>query len=185
MPATPRPAHPDRRQQANRAYLWELHGRRLHGFALLLTLGNRVLAARLSADALAGAAQRGGQLRHPERAAAWLRAAVLRGLPRRLPVPPPTDERSLETLLVDRAVAGGLAALTPRERAALVASGIERLDRRDVEDIVGRFGAAFDRLLSRAQARYVEAYTVAQVGEGRPPGPLVTRIHDIAQRVLG
>ncbi len=186
MPATAVPADRNRRQQATRAFFWELHGRRLHGFALLLTLGNRVLAARLSADALAAAAQRGGQLRHPERAAAWLRAAVLRGLPRHLAVPTPEEERlALEPLLVDRAVADGLAALRPRERAALVASGIERLDRRDVEDIVGRSGGAFDRLLARAQERYVEAYSAGPVGDARPAGPIVTRVHDIAERALG
>jgi DNA-directed RNA polymerase specialized sigma24 family protein len=186
MPATARQTPPDARQRATRAFFWELHGRRLHGFALLLTLGNRALAARLSSDALAAAAQRGGQLRHPERAAAWLRATVLRRLPRRHPVPSPAEERlALEPLQVDRAVADGLAALSPRERAAIVASDVELLDRRDVEDIVGRSGAAFDRLLAAARERYMQAYTAAPVGEATPAGPLVERVRDIAVRVLG
>src|SRR5262245_49203152 len=55
----------------------ELHGRRLHGFALLLTLGDRAEAARLASDALDAGVARVDELRHPERAAAWLRRRVV------------------------------------------------------------------------------------------------------------
>src|SRR5690606_20820527 len=61
-----------------RAAFDELHGSRLHGFALLLTLGDRARAARLAGEALAAAEPRIDALRHPERAAAWLRAHVVR-----------------------------------------------------------------------------------------------------------
>ena len=55
----------------------ELHGSRLHGFAQLLVLGDRHAAAKLASDALADGAARVDELRHPERAAAWLRRRVV------------------------------------------------------------------------------------------------------------
>ena len=69
-PADPQP-------ELVRAAFRDLHGARLYGFALLVTLGDRGRAARLSATALAAGASRLADLRHPERAAAWLRARVL------------------------------------------------------------------------------------------------------------
>jgi DNA-directed RNA polymerase specialized sigma24 family protein len=172
-------------QAEARASFRELHGRRLHGFALLVTLGNRPLAARLSAEALAAAALRRHELRHPERAAAWLRARVLSGLPRRVREPSPADERvALEPLDVDRAVIDGLAALSVRERAALVASDVERLDARDVADLVGRSGRALERLLSGARRRYMRAHAAAPLADASPDGQLVARIRDVAHRAL-
>lgn len=163
-----------------------LHGRRLHGFALLLILGDRRLAARLSADALACADPHLAQLRHPERAAAWLRARVLRRMPRRSPPPSPAEERAaLELLGADAATVGGLAALGSRERAALIAADIERLDPRDVETIVARRGAALERLLVRARRRYVEAYAAAGTAAGaHAEGPLVRRVRSVAERTM-
>lgn len=163
----------------------ELHGRRLHGFALLLTLGDQALAARVSARALAAGAARGGELRHPERAAAWLRSQVVAGLPRRMREPSPAEERvALEPLAVDRAVIDGLAALSVRERAALVASEIERLDPRDVEAVVGRSGRRFERLLGQARRRYIRAHSAAPLPDAMPDGPLATRVRDAAGRAL-
>lgn len=164
----------------------ELHGRRLHGFALLVTLGNRPLAARLSAEALAAAAERSRDLRHPERAAAWLRARVLSRLPRRAREPSPADERvALEPLDVDRAVIDGLAALSVRERAALVAADVERLDHRDVAVLVGRSGRGLERVLTGARMRYMRAHAAAPLADASPDGELVLRVRDIAQRALG
>jgi DNA-directed RNA polymerase specialized sigma24 family protein len=163
----------------------ELHGRRLHAFALLVTLGNRPLAARLSAEALAAAAVQSRDLRHPERAAAWLRARVLSRLPRRVHEPSPADERvALEPLDVDRAVIDGLAALSVRERAALVAADLERLDPRDVSVLVGRSGPALERVLTGARRRYMRAHTAAPLADASSDGQLVARIRDIAQRAL-
>ena len=147
----------------------DVHGRRLHGFALLLTLGDRALAARLVADALATAATRTGELRHPERAAAWLRARVLRGMPHRRHVRSPAEER---------------AALDARERAALIAADVELLDPRDVETIAGRHGERLERLLVRARRRYL-AYAPAPIGvDADADGTLVRRIRAVAARTM-
>ena len=163
----------------------ELHGRRLYGFALLLTLGDRGWAARLAGNALAAAAARSNELRHPERAAAWLRAHVVASLPRRTRELQPAEARvALEPLGVDHAVIEGLATLTIRERAALVAADVEHLDRRDVEAIVGRAGVALERLLVHARGRYLDAQAVAAAGTDRADGPLIARIHADARRAL-
>ena len=119
----------------------DVHARSLHGFALLLTLGDRPQASRLAESALARASGRVGELRHPERAAAWLRRHVVRGartgrLRRRAPA------SRLAELGADAAMMRALASLSPRERAALLASDVERLDRRDVASVVARDGSA-------------------------------------------
>lgn len=164
----------------------ELHGRRLHGFALLLTLGDRSLAARLTADALGSGMNEANGLRHPERAAAWLRARLLDGMPRRHRRPSPAEERAgLDPLGVDRAVVDGLAAIGPRERAALVAIDVERLDERDAATIVGRHGAALERLLTRARARYLDACASVPAPSARGPrGSTVRRIRAVAARTM-
>jgi DNA-directed RNA polymerase specialized sigma24 family protein len=160
----------------------ELHARRLHGFALLLVLGDRARAARLAADALAAAAERIDTLRHPERAAAWLRQHAVRhaGGER---ASRPADPRVLADLGADPGVIAALALLGPRERAALIASAVEGLDRRDVATIVGRNGATLDRLLRRARGRYVAGYA-AVTPPSAGDGPLAARIHAVAERAM-
>ena len=167
-----------------RAAFRELHARRLHGFAQLLVLGDRPVAARLAADALASGAQNVDTLRHPERAAAWLRRHVVdhagssaAGASRAV------DRHVLGDLGVDDGVVAGLALLGRHERAALIASAIERLDRRDVAAIVGRDGGTLDRLLRRARQRYLRGYT-AIAREPVSDGPLTARIREVAQRTL-
>ncbi len=54
----------------------ELHADRLFGFAMIVTLGDATRAGKLAAEALAKGIQRIDQLRHPVRAAAWLRGTV-------------------------------------------------------------------------------------------------------------
>jgi DNA-directed RNA polymerase specialized sigma24 family protein len=166
--------------EAARAAFRELHGRRLNGFALLLTLGDRPTAARLASDALAAGVARIGELRHPERAAAWLRRRVVENV--RVGRNGPSNARILLELGVEEPVVAALAALDRHERAALIASAVERLDARDVAVIVGRDGSALDRLMRRARDRYVRAY-VAQPGEP-PEGPIVTRVHSLARRAM-
>jgi DNA-directed RNA polymerase specialized sigma24 family protein len=168
-----------------RAAFRELHARRLHGFALLLVLGDRAHAARLAADALTAAAAQVDALRHPERAAAWLRQQVVRhangtrpGRGRR-----PVEPGVLADLGADAGVVAGLALLAPRERAALIASAIERLDRRDVATIVGRDGTALDRILRRARQRYIAGY-VAVMPEAVGDGPLTARIHAVTRQTM-
>lgn len=163
----------------------ELHGVRLHGFALLVTLGNRSLAARLTADALVAATDQVDALRHPERAAAWLRARLVRSLPRRHRDPSPGERRAgLDPLGVDDAVGAGLSAIGPLERAALVASTVERLDRRDVETIVGRTGARLDRLLARGRRGYLATWSAAAAGQAIGSGPVAERVRSVATRTM-
>lgn len=78
-----RPGDPDLLLAAFR----DLHAARLHGFALVLALGERPTAANLAAETLRHVAPDAPRLRHPERAAAALRAELYRrarrlGLPR-------------------------------------------------------------------------------------------------------
>jgi DNA-directed RNA polymerase specialized sigma24 family protein len=163
----------------------ELHGPSLHGFALLLTLGERRPAAVLAADALDGAAAQLASLRHPERAAAWLRRRVTRsagGGDRRLA----SAERlaALHDMEVSPAALAGLSALSRLERAGLIAVAVERLDLRDVGTIVGRDGKRLDRLLRTARRRYLAGATASPADLEGPPGPIRQRIAASAARTM-
>jgi DNA-directed RNA polymerase specialized sigma24 family protein len=161
----------------------EVHARSLHGFALLFTLGDRSRATRLTESALADAAGRVDNLRHPERAATWLRGRVVRQARTRvrLRLRPPVGR--LAELGADEAVMRALAVLSQRERAALLASDVERFDRRDVASIVAVDGRALEGLLRHARERYFRAYADSAAGEV-PDGPTVLRIRAIAHRHL-
>lgn len=165
----------------------DLHGTRLHGFALLLTLGDRRQAARLASEALAAGGAQAGELRHPERAAAWLRRRVTRDARRAgrsLRDAGPGGQRTLEPLGVDPAAFAGLAALTLRERAALIADSIERLDRRDTATVVDLGGQRLDRLMQRARGRYVTTVADALDDGSFTDGPTAGRIRAVAARAL-
>ena len=180
IPTDPLPApSPDRVRVAFR----ELHARRLHGFARLLVLGDRALAARLAAEALAAGTRRIDALRHPERAAAWLRQHVVDHAGSAAGGAEAAGRNALGDLGADDGVVAGLALLDRRERAALIASAIERLDRRDVATIVGRDGGALDQLLHNARRRYLEGYT-AVIRDPVSDGPLTARIRAVAQHAL-
>lgn len=162
----------------------DLHGSRLHGFATLLTLGDRRRAAILAADALRAGSAHLTTLRHPERAAAWLRGHVVRHAGRRVPDLPVAERVArLTDLGVSAAALAGLAALDVRERAALIASQVERLDRRDVATIVGPDGARLDRLVQRAMERYFAGHGAAP-DDAPPPGPVADRVRAAAARIL-
>jgi DNA-directed RNA polymerase specialized sigma24 family protein len=161
----------------------EVHARSLHGFALLLTLGDRARATRLTEGALADAAGRVDDLRHPERAATWLRGRVVRQARTRFWLRRRLSVGRLAELGADDAVMRALAVLTQRERAALIASEIERFDRRDVASVVSLDGPTLDGLLRRARERYFRAYADAAPSEV-PDGPTVLRIQAIAHRHL-
>lgn len=163
----------------------DLHGGRLHGFALLLTLGDRRRAAGLAADAIAAASKHLPELRHPERAAAWLRQRVTRAGgsgDRRVPI----AERlaALDELGVGAAALAGLSGLTRTERAALIATAIERIDRRDVAQIVGQDGDRLDRTLRRARRRYLRGATATPDPLDGPAGPIRQRIAASAARTM-
>lgn len=164
----------------------DLHGRRLHGFALLLTLGDAPRAAQLAADALSAGAERIEELRHPERAAAWLRARVVAASSRMGKSPRRTNGRlvPMADLGAEPAVVAGLSALSHLERAALVAASLERLDRRDVATIIGKSGAELERVLARARRRYAAAYAAVAGPDAGAGGPLTARLHAIAQRTM-
>jgi DNA-directed RNA polymerase specialized sigma24 family protein len=170
-----------------RAAFRELHGPRLHGFALLLTLGDQSAAARLAGDALAAGTARMAELSHPERAAAWLRQRVVRqaGHLGRVAIARPDRRRAaLEELGVDDAAYAGLTALGLRERAALVATTVERLDRRDVATIIGLDGTRLERLVQRARRRAMNAGASVHGERPASDGRLVTRIRAISKRTL-
>lgn len=171
-----------------RAAFRELHGTRLHGFALLLTMGDRARAARLTGEALAAGTARTTELRHPERAAAWLRRRVTRNA-RRSTRPARAGSaaegrRALGELGVEAAAFAGLSSLSTRDRAALVADSVERLERGDVATIVGVDGARLDRLIRRVRARYAAVVADALDDASAASGPLVERIQAIAARAL-
>jgi DNA-directed RNA polymerase specialized sigma24 family protein len=171
-----------------RAAFRELHGTRLHGFALLVTLGDRARAARLAGEAIAAGTARTSELRHPERAAAWLRRRVTRNARRggRSSSRAVAEGRAaLEELGADAAAFAGLSALSTRDRAALVADSIERLDRGDVATIMGVDGARLDRLIRRVRQRYAATVAAALNDEAALNGPTAIQIQAIAARALG
>ncbi|MGH2462922.1 MAG: hypothetical protein ACRDFZ_04765 [Candidatus Limnocylindria bacterium] len=165
--------------------LVELHGERLHGFALLVTLGDRTLAGMLTAEALARGAERIGQLRHPERAAAWLRATLTsaaRGPAWGHRRPPETERReALLALGVDPPTYDALASLDVRGRAAVTAATIEGFGPADVHEIVGS-----DARVRHARRDYLTAYLAAsRTRDAKPPaGALTARVNAIAAPVL-
>jgi DNA-directed RNA polymerase specialized sigma24 family protein len=168
-----------------RAALRTIHAPSLHGFALLLTLGDRHSAAALTAAAFRAADERADALRHPERAAAWLRAEITRRAGRhdsRIDA----DERmaALGPIGVTSPVLAGLASLERAERAALVATWVERLDQRDVATIVGRDGDRLDTLLRRARARYLEGHAAAPTDGHRPSGRVADAVRSAAARAM-
>ena len=171
----------------------DLHGSRLHGFAILVTLGEARSAEQAAGDALAAGARQAAALRHPERAAAWLRARTLRGLPRGISRDASaevlTRREALARLGVDDSVFEGLAALGIQARAALVASAIERFEPKDIETILGAGPAGTRRTISEARNRYLGV--VADLSEAQPAassedanGELATRVHAVAARTI-
>lgn len=163
----------------------ELHGKRLHGFALLVTLGDETLAGILTAEALASGAERIEQLRHPERAAAWLRASLAEAA--REPAwghqrPSQTERRdALLALGVGPATYDALASLDVRGRAAVAAATVEGFAAADVHEIVGR-----DERVRRARRDYLTAYLAASRTRNTPPtaGALTARVREAAAPVL-
>ena len=166
--------------EVQRAAFRELHGARLHGFALLLVLGDRGSAARLAAEAIAAAARDVATHRHPERAAAWLRARVVANAASVRGVASDRRPVEIDELSVGRGTFAGLAAVGRRERAALIAADVERLDLADVATIVARSGPRLDDLLQRARARFLVAATGAD--DDGPTGSITERLRVAAAR---
>ena len=171
----------------------DLHGPRLNGFAQLVTLGDTRAAERAAGFALAAGAVQAAALRHPERAAAWLRARTLRLLRERGSLrrgtPVETRRAALAALGADEVVYRGLAGLSIEARAALVASAIERFDPIDVETILDAAPAAARHAVARARDRYLRLATRGSAEEPeadpwQPMGELAGRVQDVAARAF-
>lgn len=160
-----------------------LHARNLDGFALLMCLGDLHLARRLAGEALAAGLEHLSEHRHPERAAAWLRARVVAALPRQVRI----EARGIDALAeigAVEAVARALAQLPRVERAAFVAREIEGFDLRDAAVVIGRDAVALDALLAAARQRYLRAYL--DLNPPLPPiGPITQRVHEAGAVVTG
>ena len=169
-----------------RAAFRDVHGARLHGFALVLALGDRHAAGRLTADTFAALAGEASRLRHPERAAAALRAELLRrarGLRART-----VSEAELQTLThlgVDGDTAAALGQLTVVERASVLASAIERFSDEDVAVILGVSPARARQVTGRARRRYVEHHATTDTGDAPREGSIVARVQAAAARAMG
>lgn len=179
----------DRERDLLRAAFRDLHGARLHGFALLVAAGDRSRAASAAADALVAGTARAGELRHPERAAAWLRArvvATLRHGARPKDGLAPAARAALFELGASDAVADALATLTPEERAALVAAVIEGLEPIDVETILAATPGRARRAVARARDRYLQSVHAALDAQPWPsPGALAARVQRVAGQAMG
>ncbi len=165
----------------------DLHAARLHGFALVLVLGDRRFAASLSADAIALVSSDAARLGHPERAAASLRQHVLKLARRRGPRPVLNDERlaTLGQLGVDRAAAAAVGRLSMIERAALLAGQIEGFAEDDVATILGMSPSRARRAVVRARRQFIARHTEEAPDLGGPVGEIGERVRHTAARAMG
>ena len=173
-----------------RAAFWDTHAARLHGFALLITVGDRQRAASAAATAMAAGAERAAELRHPERAAGWLRHQVIRELRRtRLSLNLSAKERhaALLALGVTKPVISSLEGLTVERRAALVAGTLEGLGLPDLATTLDTDLIRASRAVEAARREYLAIAAGAAIAPAKtaPSGPLAERIRDIAARALG
>jgi hypothetical protein len=172
-----------------RAAFWDTHAARLHGFALLITIGDRQRAASAAATAMAAGAERAAELRHPERAAGWLRHQVIRELRRTRRTPNlAAKERhaALRGLGATKAVISSLEGLTVERRAALVAGTLEGLGLPDVATILDTDLIRASRAVEGARREYLAAAArEATPAKSAGPGPLAQRIGMISARALG
>ena len=77
---------------------------------------------------------------------------------------------------VSPAVLTALQHLSLRQRAALLAHDVERLDRQDVATILRASDTAVARLLGRGRRLYLGAYATAVQDEALPSGPHAQQI---------
>ena len=154
----------------------DVHERRLHGFALLLTLGDRSAAAELARAALREAEPRIEELGHPERGAVWLRRHVLKHAPKRADGggrgpfrrsrPAPHSPDGIAEIGADGVLVEALARLDLQSRAALILQDVERFREVDVADALGTDRRAVEKLVREARAKYSQAYTAAAARHG-------------------
>jgi DNA-directed RNA polymerase specialized sigma24 family protein len=165
----------------------DAYAARLHGFALLLTVGDEPRAAAAAIAALE-AGERAAELQHPEQAAAWLRRQVIAELRRTWPTPslPPEERRAaLGRMAVGEPLISALESMSAEHRAALVAGTIEGLGMADVAttldtDLAGAYVAVEGARLDYMTA----AERMAAPGPAATPGPLAKRISEIRARAV-
>jgi hypothetical protein len=163
----------------------DLHNKRLYGFALLLTLGDEPQAATLTGSALREGGRRVSELRHPERAAAWLRARVVRASRETAAGESPAERTAvLRQLAVQDHVAAGLGSLDRLARAAVIAASIEGMSLPDVAAIVGQPARRVQRLLRDARAAYAHHAAAAMSPDEAPRGTTVDRVRSAVARTL-
>lgn len=193
MTSTPRSAVSQVPESKLAGAFRELHGKRLHGFALLVSLGEVGPSERVAAEALEAGAAQASALRHPERAAAWLRARALRGLHqgvgRREAATPAQRREALAALGVDDAMYRGLESLSLEARAALVASAVERFEPIDIETILGVSAPAARKVITRARDQYLQVVHAHPTDQGSFPqgvadGVLATRVREVTERAM-
>jgi hypothetical protein len=190
---TTAPAVPHDLREADllRAAFRDLHAARLHGFALLVTLGDRARAAPAAGKAMASGTQRAAELRHPERAAAWLRRVVMKELRGTRPSRQLSKAERHAALIEMGAAEPAIAALedlTQERRAALVAGIVERFALADVATILDTDLVGAQRALLGARREYTTA-TVHFMRElpnaAVPAGLLADMVDQVAARAVG
>ena len=188
---TTTPASDPRGAELLRAAFRDVHGPRLHGFALLLSLGDRNRAAAAASRAISAGMDRADELRHPERAAAWLRARVLREM-RFAGGAGPQSIASRDAAMGDvglaEPAADALAHLSIEQRAALISSAIEGLELGDVATVLDRGLSGTRRSIHAARAAYLAAATHWLHGTdvaALPGGELSRRVDEAATWAVG
>jgi DNA-directed RNA polymerase specialized sigma24 family protein len=140
---------------------------------------------------LAAGAARAGELRHPERAAAWLRSRVVDAL-RRAPegrIHTPAERRAvLLGLGTPEASVAALEGLSLEDRAALVAGSVERFTLTDVAVILGRDPSTARRILHAARRRYLaeaDHWMADLPAAATPGGEIAERVERVAAGAMG
>jgi hypothetical protein len=174
-----------------RAAFSDLHAARLHGFALLVTVGDRARAAQAAATAVAAGADRAAELRHPERAAAWLRRRAMKELRRARPSRHLSQAERRAALVEIGAAEPAIAALeeiTLERRGALVAGLVERFALTDIATILDTDLLGAQRALLGARRDYLSAaahWMREMPSAPVPAGWLADRVDQVAARAVG
>ena len=161
---------------------------RLHGFALLLTVGDEPRAAAAAIAALEAGAER-AESQDADQAAAWLRREVIGELRRTWPTPylaPGERHAVLSRMGVAEPLISALEEMSAEQRAALVVSSIEGMAMADVATTLDAdLGDAY-RAVEGARLDYLTtAARMTAPGPAATPGPLARRISEIRARAIG
>ena len=164
------------------AALWDTHAARLHGFALLLTVGDEPRATAAAVAALE-AGEHAAEMPLREGAAGWLRREVISELRRTWPTPNllPAERRgALRRMGVTEPLMSSIESISADGRAALVAGAIEGLGMPDVAITLDTDLAGARRAVEEARREYLAAAAQTAAPEPAPtPGPLAQRIGEM------